>query len=167
MFAMSGLTVKWITFVMVFAPYGVITSFAHKFNYFDWKHAIVRVLCATVYFNVTVGCVYLIATRALTAGIDLNISGYAAKLGGYAVFAVVATVVLVPLDFIFSSLGTVVLKRLPADREKKPGADPPITTAPPSEKQYDIFGYEITPEKKADEQKADTQEKEKDEEKKE
>ncbi|MCX4314689.1 MAG: hypothetical protein OSJ83_12675, partial [Clostridia bacterium] len=81
-----------------------------------------------------------------TTGLD--VVAWASRVGGYAVFAVIATAVLLPLDFMFTVFSDVVSKRLPiiSERKKPPvGADavaPEKTTAPESE--YDIFGYEIT-----------------------
>lgn len=157
MFAMSGLSVKWLFLVIMFAPYGVIASFVHRFDYFKPKRAVLRALLAAVYFNIALGVIYLIATRVLTAGIDVNFDKWTGMVGGYAVVAVIATAILLPLDFIFSTLSIFVLKRLPADREKKPPVSPPsddvaATAAdernaaadkPDDGKKYDIFGYEI------------------------
>lgn len=152
MFAMTGLSIKWFFFVLMFAPYGIATYFAHHFTYFKVKSGIIRGVCAAAYFNLTLGAVYLIATRVLTAGIDMPIADWTARLGGYWAIAIIATVALVPLDFIFSAMSSAVLKRIPAigaPREKKfenvdkPNANENI--APPKdEKRYDIFGYEIT-----------------------
>lgn len=148
MFLMSGLSVKWFMFVIIFAPYGILTAFLDKLTYFKVKTALIRVVIAIAFFNLTVGMVYLIAVKALAGGIDVNISGWAAKVGGYAVLAVIATVVLVPLDFIFCTLSAVVLKKLPAGRSKaevlKQKKESENSDKTPTEPQYDIFGYEIT-----------------------
>lgn len=42
------------------------------------------------------------------------------KLGGYPVLALVTTVILVPLDFIFCGMASVILKRIPAPVERRP-----------------------------------------------
>lgn len=145
MFLMSGLSVKWLMFVLIFAPYGIVTVFLEKLSYFKVKTAIVRAAIAIVFFNVTVGVVYAIAVNVLTVGIDVNISDWVDMVGGYAVFAIIATVVLVPLDFIFAALGVTVLKKIPANLSKaeliqqKKNAE----KNQPKEPEYDIFGYEI------------------------
>lgn len=164
MFAMSGLSVKWLFLAIMFAPYGVITSFAHRYDYFKPKRAVLRVLISAVYFNVTLGVIYVLATYVLTAGIDVSFDKWSTAVGGYAVVAVIATAILLPLDFIFSTLSIFVLKRLPdSDKEKKPPISPengnadiaatavdtdkPAADAPENKtddgKKYDIFGYEI------------------------
>lgn len=153
MFLMTGLSIKWFAFLFIFAPYGLITPFVHKFDYFKVKTGIVRALVALVFFNVTFGAVYAIAVNVLTVGLDgMNVADWAAKLGGYAVLAVVASAILVPLDFIFSTMSIVVLKKIPAPASKRP---PPPTsekieqvapdeTKEKDEKTYDdVFGYEI------------------------
>ena len=155
MFAFSGLSVKWFLLLVMFAPYGLIASFIHKYNYFKLKSGLIRGLCAVVYFNVTFGIVYLIASRVLTGGLidsnDIQILAWVNTVGGYAVLALIATAVLVPLDFVFSALSVVVLKRIPAPvdaRSKSSDANAPHTpTAPTQDDRYDIFGYEITDKK--------------------
>ena len=148
MFLMSGLSVKWLMFVLIFAPYGVIAVFLEKLTYFKVKTAVVRIITATAFFNLTVGVVYLIATNVLTVGIDIDISGWVNKVGGYAVLAVIATVVLIPLDFIFCALAETVLKKIPARLsktevlEKKKEAEQKSEDTH-QEPEYDIFGYEI------------------------
>lgn len=153
MFLMSGLSVKWLAFILIFAPYGLLCSVTDRFTYLKPKTAVLRGLTAVAFFNLTVGIVYVIATNVLTVGLDINIADWVSKVGGYAVFAVIATVVLVPLDFIFCTLSAVVLKRVPARldkaealKRKKEQADKggnaedrQVDNAP----QYDIFGYEI------------------------
>ncbi len=154
MFAFSGLSVKWFLLLVMFAPYGIVSSFVHKYNYFKVKSGIVRGLCVAAYFNLTFGIVYLIATRVLTAGLigenDIQILSWAGTVGGYAVLALIATVVLVPLDFIFTVLSAVILKRIPApieSRKQKLRSDRGESEKP-SEPQYDIFGYRINPDDK-------------------
>lgn len=151
MFLMTGLSVKWLMFVLMFAPYGIITYFLHRFDYFKVKKALVRAAIAVVFFNATFGIVYLITTRVLTVGIDgLDITAWADVLGGYPVLALIATVVLLPLDFMFSTMSIVVLKKIPApvSRAKPPASE--HTPAPPRSEnaertvRYDIFGYEIS-----------------------
>ena len=119
MFAMSGLNVKWFLFLMMFAPYGILAHFISRFSYFKVKGALIRAAIVIVFFNLAFGAVYLIATRVLTVGLDIDIAAYADKLGGYPVLALVATVVLVPLDFIFYGLSLVVLKRIPMPAERR------------------------------------------------
>ena len=147
MFLMSGLSVKWLMLVLIFAPYGIAAVFADKLTYIKVKSGIIRAVLAIAFFNLTVGIVYLIATNVLTIGIDIDISAWVAKVGGYAVFAVVATVVLVPLDFMFSTLSKVVLKKIPARLSKeeilKQKKESESKTEKTSEPEYDIFGYEI------------------------
>lgn len=172
MFLMTGLSVKWLAFVFMFAPYGVITYFIHMFNYFKVKWGAIRGLIALLYFNATFGIVYAIAVNVLSVGIEgLNIVEWADIVGGYPVLAVIATLVLVPLDVMFSSMAIVVLKRIPAPVTRR---KPPVSSAAPqnggenadnnpsaqeqSEKKYDIFGYEITDDyKSGDDNDADKQ----------
>lgn len=148
MFLMSGLSVKWLMFVLIFAPYGVLALFVEKLTYFKWKTALIRAVVAIAFFNLAVGVVYLIATNVLTVGLDIDVNIWVSKVGGYAVLAIIATVALVPLDFIFCALSVTVLKKIPANltkaeliekkkqTEKKPDEQK-------SEPEYDIFGYEI------------------------
>lgn len=150
MFAFSGLSVKWFLLLVMFAPYGVITSFIHKYGYFKVKSGLIRALCVTAYFNLTFGIVYLIASRVLTAGLissdDIQILSWVNSVGGYAVLALIATVVLVPLDFVFTVLATVVLKRIPAPietRKPKNTDTDKKSEAVQTDAHYDIFGYEI------------------------
>ncbi len=149
MFLMTGLSVKWLLFVVMFAPYGIVAYAMRKLSYFKLKTGIARVVAATVFFNATFGAVYAIAVNVASVGTTgLDVVAWASRVGGYAVFAVIATAVLLPLDFMFTVFSDVVSKRLPiiSERKKPPvGADavaPEKTTAPESE--YDIFGYEIT-----------------------
>lgn len=146
MFLMTGLSVKWLAFILIFAPYGLITPFAHRFNYFKVKSGLLRALCALVFFNVTFGVVYAIAINVMTVGLDgLDILEWSAKLGGYAVLAAIASAILVPLDFVFSTMSMVVLKKIPAPVTKRP--PPPASdndSGDDPEKKYDdVFGYEI------------------------
>lgn len=127
MFAMTGLTVKWFFLVLMFAPYGIVAAVVHRFNYFKPKSGIIRGIAALCYFNLTFGLVYLVATRLTTVGIDVPITEWVERLGGYPILALIASVVLVPLDFIFSTLSLVVLKRIPmpVERRKKSDVPPP------------------------------------------
>ena len=150
MFIMTGLSVKWLAFILMFAPYGLITPFLYKLDYFKVRTGVLRGLIALVFFNVTFGVVYVIAVNVMTVGLDgLNILQWSETLGGYVVLAVIASAVLVPLDFIFSAMSMVVLKKIPAPVVKRP---PPTTEseeksergAEENEKKYDdVFGYEI------------------------
>ena len=147
MFLMSGLTVKWLMFVLIFAPYGVLSVALEKLTYFKWKTALIRAAIAIAFFNLTVGVVYLIATNVLTVGLDININIWVSKVGGYAVLAVIATAVLVSLDFMFCALSVTVLKKIPANltkaeviKQKKQAEQKQAETEQP---EYDIFGYEI------------------------
>lgn len=155
MFLMTGLSVKWLVFVLMFAPYGIMASFIHRYDYFKVKRALIRAAIAIVFFNVTFGIVYVITINVLSVGIDgMNIAEWANIVGGYPVLAVIATLVLLPLDFIFSTMSIVILKKIPAPvtrikprsadnaaadtqsaADKKDGADGKV--------EYDIFGYEI------------------------
>lgn len=148
MFLMSGLTVKWLMLVLIFAPYGIVTVFLDKLSYFKVKSAIIRAVIAIVFFNVTVGVVYAIVVNVLTIGIDVNISEWVGRVGGYAVFAVIATVVLVPLDFMFGTLSATVLKKIPvrlskAEMLQQKKDEQKKRDDQPKEPEYDIFGYEI------------------------
>lgn len=153
MFAMSGLSVKWLFLAIMFVPYGIITNFIHRYTYLKVKSGIIRGVLMAVFFNVTFGIVYLIASRVLFVGIadDANISYWSSWLGGYWVLAIVATLVLLPLDFVFSTLSIVVLKRIPmpsarhsdssvvAQNRNKPSAN----SSTSANRRFDIFGYEI------------------------
>lgn len=145
MFLMCGLSVKWLLFLIMFAPYGIVTYFIDRFKYTRLKTAFIRVAIAIVYFNVTFGAVYAIAVNVMSVGLDgINITAWAELVGGYAVLAVIATAVLVPLDFIFSTVSAPILKRLPSTERKTP---------PPTSNQCgqgdnaravdDVFGYEV------------------------
>lgn len=152
MFWMTGLTVKWLTFVLIFAPYGILAFFLHRFGYLKLKHALIRLIVIVLYFNLTVGIVYIITVRVMSVGIDgLDLAEWASRVGGYAVLAVIATAVLTPLDFIFSMLSVTVLKKLPAPvtRIKLKNTNPAKVSDNREQKaeklnaEYDIFGYEI------------------------
>lgn len=151
MFAFVGLSVKWFFLLFMFAPYGIITSFIQSFTYFKPKTGVLRGVFAILYFNLTFGLVYLVATRVATVGLDVPITEWVGRLGGYWLLALIATVILVPLDFIFSVTSGLILKKIPApvDRGKHARgsksdfyaqADKNETV---EEKKYDIFGYEI------------------------
>lgn len=154
MFLMTGLSVKWLFLAVMFAPYGIMAYFIHRFTYFKVKTGILRGVCVIAFFNAALGVVYLLATRVLTGGIDLDIAAWVNRIGGYPLLALIATLAMLPLDFAFSSASLVVLKRLPvshASRGKRISAPQTEETAPQSEgdiasdgKKYDIFGYEIT-----------------------
>lgn len=154
MFAMSGLSVKWLFLAIMFVPYGIITYFIHRYTYLKVKSGIVRGVLMAVFFNVTFGIVYLIASRVLFVGIasDANITYWSSWLGGYWVLAIVATLVLLPLDFVFSTLSIVVLKRIPMPNVRRSNnpADAQNRNTPSSvdsststNRRFDIFGYEI------------------------
>lgn len=145
MFAMTGLSVKWLFFVLMFVPYGILTYFIHRFTYFKPKTGVIRGAISILFFNATFGIVYLIATRVLTGGIDLDLSVWVGKIGGYPILALVATLVLVPLDFIFSAISLVVLKRIPsvAVSRRERGDENSASDQSTPERKYDIFGYEI------------------------
>lgn len=144
MFLMTGLSVKWFVFLFMFAPYGIATSFAHKFDYFRVKRAIVRGLIAAAYFNLTFGMIYVIAVKVTGVGLDVPVADWAGKLGGYYVLALIATAVLVPLDVVFTGLSAVLLRYVPAIKDKK--RRPPVSdsgvAATDGDTSYDIFGYE-------------------------
>ncbi len=170
MFIMTGLSVKWLFLVLMFAPYGLITYFIHRYNYFKPKTGIIRGLIAAAFFNLTLFFVYLVATRVMTVGLDIPVTEWVNKLGGYWAIALIGTVAFLPLDFIFSAMSSVVLKRIPmpAEERKKDkhqeladikksniyggdgGEDKRDGESVNSEpekgsdgKKYDIFGYEI------------------------
>lgn len=141
MFLMTGLSVKWLLFVVMFAPYGIIAYFADRFTYFKLKTALLRALVAVVYFNATFGIVYAVTVWAAGVGSDgINISEWVELVGGYPVLAVIATAVLVPLDFVFSAMSRTVLRRIPGFAE---GKRPPASRPTESDANgCDVFGYE-------------------------
>ncbi len=151
MFAMTGLSVSWFFLLFMFAPYGIIAYFIHRFTYFRLKSGIIRGVSVAAFFNLTLGFVYLVATRVVAVGLDIPITEWVNALGGYWVLALIGTVAFLPLDFIFSSLSLVVLKRIPAlsgERRVKPAPpDPDLSSIAPigsDSDKYDIFGYETT-----------------------
>lgn len=164
MFLMSGLSVKWLAFVVMFAPYGILAYFMHRFTYMKWKSALLRLVITIAYFNATFAALYLITVNVASVGIEgLNIVEWSARVGGYAVLAVIMTVVLTPLDFILSTMSLVVLKKIPAPvtrRDIGKAAAPPEAIAEephvavdadnPEKKVDDVFGYEIIDDKDAD-----------------
>lgn len=114
MFLMTGLSVKWLVFVLMFAPYGVVAYLLHPFTYYKVKSALIRGGIMLVYFNVMFGAVYAVTANVMSVGLDgINILQWSAKVGGYAVLAVIATLVLLPLDVILTGMAAIVLKRLP------------------------------------------------------
>ena len=146
MFAFKGLTVTWLFFVFMFAPYGILTYFIHRFTYFKPKWAVVRAIISILYFNLMLGLIYIVVTNVMTAiGIDdFPIYDVINRLGGYWVLALVATAVLLPLDFIFSTMSGIVLKRLPGGEKVTvtPRDNGAVDTADNGRK-FDIFGYAI------------------------
>ncbi|MCM1368069.1 MAG: ECF transporter S component [Roseburia sp.] len=153
MFLMTGLSVKWLFLTVMFMPYGIVAYFIHRFTYFKVKTAALRAVCVIALFNATLGVVYLLSTRVLTGGIDLDIAALVDRIGGYPLLALVATLAMLPLDFAFSSAALIVLKRIPvayASRKKTAASgntdERADDTADSSAdgKKYDIFGYEIT-----------------------
>ncbi len=141
MFAMTGLSVKWLFLVFMFAPYGIITYFIHRFTYFKAKWAVVRVIISVLYFNLALGLTYIVVTNVVTIGLDVPILDWISHLGGYWVLAIIATVVLVPLDFIFSTLSTVILKRIPGGESV--AVTKRVSGGADNGRKFDIFGYEI------------------------
>ena len=156
MFAMTGLSVSWFLLLFMFAPYGIITYFLHKLTYFKLKSGILRGVIAAAFFNLATGLTYIVAIKAVI-GLDIPVTDWVNALGGYWVLAIVSTLVLVPLDFIFSALGAVVLKKIPPAERKKPiksgertadsadnsCADGVDKKSNEGQAEYDIFGYEI------------------------
>lgn len=149
MFLMSGLSIKWIAFIMIFAPYGLLCALIDRVSYFGKiKYAVIRFFIVLVYFNLMFGFVYMIATQIASVVLDgMDVQHWAAMVGGYAVLAVIMSVIMMPLDFIFCGLSVVVLKKIPAIRSKrdKKNVPPPQKNDEVSGdgKKYDIFGYEI------------------------
>ena len=143
MFLITGLSVKWLLFVVMFAPYGIAAFFADRFTYFKVKTALLRALVAIVYFNVTFGAVYAITVNVASVGREvINVAEWVELVGGYPILALIATAVLVPLDFIFSAMSRVVLRRIPGFTESK---KPPLGDGNADKpKADDVFGYEIT-----------------------
>lgn len=158
MFLMAGLSVKWLALVLVFAPYSLLAYFMHRFGYFKLRTGLIRGAVMLLYFNVTVGIVYVIALRVAGIGIEgLDLVEWSNRLGGYALLAIIATVVLMPLDFIFSTLSVVVLKKIPSPvtRLKKPQASAGASEDNGEQDKYDIFGYELHPQEQKGEKGSD------------
>lgn len=153
MFAMTGLSVKWLFLVFMFAPYGLLTYFIHRFTYFKVKWAVIRIVIASLYFDLMLGMVYLVVVNVASVGLDIPLFKMIEKLGGYWTFALVANVLLIPLDFIFSTLGNVVLKRLPGGGGVKPAKTAEERTE--DERIYDIFGYAVDGKKEKEDNKED------------
>ncbi len=169
MFALTGLSVSWFMLVLMFAPYGILAYFMHRYTYFHVKSGILRGVVAAAYFNLAIFLVYLVATRIITISLDIPVLAWIDRLGGYWVLALLGTAVLVPLDFVLSAMSGVVLKRLPAptaaarvkkeknadsaNGAKEENADNSNPLGLPdvgaekhdrtTDKHYDIFGYEI------------------------
>lgn len=170
MFALSGLSVSWFMLLFMFAPYGLIAYFMHRFTYFKVKSGVIRGVVMAAFFNLTMFFLYLVATR-VAISFDIPILTWIDRLGRYWVLAIIGTAVLVPLDFILSAMSVVVLKRLPVpsgegrakksaqksaeDKEEVKNANPlglpdedgkeekEKEKEKEKEVKYDIFGYEI------------------------
>ena len=101
-------------------------------------------MIAAVYFNLTFGIIYAIAVKVTGVGLDVPVAEWAGKLGGYYVLALIATAVLVPLDVVFTGLSAVLLRYVPAIKNKKrrPSASDSGVAATDGDTRYDIFGYE-------------------------
>lgn len=141
MFIMSGLSVKWLAFLLMFAPYAFFAFFMRKFDYFKLKRAAVRGVCALLFFNAAFGAQYAIAVNVATVGMDIDVGEWSLKLGGYAVLAVIMTAVMLPLDFILTAISPTVLRRIPAIA--KPAARSEDVREPESRGLDDVFGYEV------------------------
>lgn len=158
MFALTGLSASWFMLLFMFAPYGLLAYFMQRFTYFRPKSGIIRGIVMAAYFNLTMFFLYLVATRVVIT-LDIPITQWVNRLGGYWVIAIIGTVVLVPLDVVLTAMSIVILKRLPAirdggrveveSREEKPKEKSETSGNPlglpdeKEEKKYDIFGYEI------------------------
>ena len=120
--------------------------FLEKLNYSNVRSGVLRASAVIAYFGITIGIVLLIATNVLTVGIDISLPEWVNKFGGYILLDFVAMLVLVPLDFIFSVLSVVVLKKIPmrlAKKELLEKKEAEQTDAQSKETQYDVFGYEV------------------------
>ena len=147
MFLMSGLTVKWLMFVLVFAPYGIMCVFIEKLNYAKVRPGVLRAAAVIAYYGITIGIVLLIADNVLTVNMDISLPEWVNMWGGYILFDLVAVLILVPLDFIFCVLSAAVLKKIPMRLGKKELLEKKKETEQADEKpkapEVDIFGYEI------------------------
>lgn len=143
MFFMSGLSVKWLTLVIVFAPYGILCYFIYPFGYFKPVSAVIRIAAVVVFYNATLASVAAIVLHFPEVGSEgLNIAEWVSKLGGYAVLAVAFTAIMLSLDFMFTVLSATVLKKIPDPERKGTKQDSGKNDGQTDEK-YDIFGYEI------------------------
>ena len=147
MFLMSGLSVKWLMFALIFAPYGIFCAFIEKLNYAKARPGVLRASAVIAYYGITIGIVLLIASSVLTVNMDISLPEWVNKWGGYILFDLVAVLILVPLDVIFCVLSAAVLKKIPMSLDKKELLEKKTETEQADEKpkdpEVDIFGYEI------------------------
>lgn len=150
MFLISALSIKWLAFTLVFAPYGVLMYYVNNLSYRKPKTAIIRIAIVTLYINVTVGILYALAIGVAYVNAGTFVEFVKPLSGGYVVFALLATVILLPLDAMFSAMATLVLKKIPPLRTEKTFDNAQSNTpqdgqSPNDIPNYDIFGYEIKP----------------------
>lgn len=111
-FLMSGLSGTFFMLAVMFAPYAIYAFFMDRFDYVTVKNGIIRAVAGLVFFNVCLFLVYLTATQLVAFIANIDIAGWAAKVGGYAVLAVIGSVLFLPLDFMFVFFSKMILKRI-------------------------------------------------------
>lgn len=109
-FLMAGLSATFFFLVIIFAPYAVVCALFKKFNYRSVKTAIIRALSMIVIINGLLYLAYFTIFKLVLT--DIPIMDWVDKMHGYAVFAVVATVIFLPLDVILTEMSPIILKRI-------------------------------------------------------
>ena len=94
----------------IFAPFALISYAIRSWYYTRWQTALLRLLVMAVFANVALVAVWFTAQALLIT--TINIAAIAAKVGGYAVFALIFTAMSLVFDFLFNQLSIRIIKIL-------------------------------------------------------
>lgn len=101
-FAMSGLSVTFFLFCLIFAPYGILCRAIDKLEYNKLVPAIIRAVIVLVFLNITMYLAYFTIGKLLLS--DMGVFSFVNNMGNYALFALVASLIFFPLDVMFLML---------------------------------------------------------------
>jgi len=106
-FFSGGFGTVFIFDLLLFAPYSIIAFFMRKLSYNGAK-AVIRVAITVIFVNIVFAIIYF----ALASYISLDFTVFSKKLGGYAVLAVVLSVVAIITDYLFYQASEYFIKML-------------------------------------------------------
>lgn len=109
-FAGGGIDSGYIMLLLIFVPYSVAAVLMKKLTYFKLGQALLRILIVAAVINVGLVCTYFTVVNVAMGGVDVLAA--MDKVGGYAVLALIATVIGAATDFLFTQLSALVLKVL-------------------------------------------------------